>query len=44
MDQREDVEVNMEEESSRPQEEQGAEHSKIVAQHYNSLKERGILN
>lgn len=44
MDQREEIEVNMDEESSKSQEEQGAEHSKIVAQHYNSLKERGKLN
>ncbi|CAO1427860.1 unnamed protein product [Diamesa serratosioi] len=40
MDQRGDVE--MDEESSKPHDEQGAEHSKIVAQHYNSLKERGL--
>lgn len=41
MDQREDLELNQDEESLKSQEEQGGEHSKIVAQHYNSLKERG---
>lgn len=43
MDQREETAGLMDDESSKLQDEQGGEHSKIVAQHYNSLKERGTL-